>query len=145
MVVVIAIRVGGTGCWPEHARLFAHFFDDLLEQLWEGLGFTGTQEGEGAVLHLGRPVGRLGVEGVEKVFLDPSRRRSGGQRVNVCSTTMRGVCVGVGERRGKLAVLLLVMAVGNQMQVQLGAQVHIHGGWCVACCSPWDLDLLVWF
>lgn len=68
---MIAIRaVGAAEGRPEHARLFAHFFEDLLHELGEGLCFAGAEEGEGAVLDLGGPVGRRGVEGVEEVFLD---------------------------------------------------------------------------
>lgn len=49
-----------------------------------------------------------------------------------------------GDGGGAVASLLLVVSSGDHFEVQLGAQVHVHGGWCVACCSPGDLDL-VWF
>lgn len=67
----VAVGRGRRGRRPQHACLYAHFFEHLLEQLGEGVGIAGAEEREGAGLHLGRPVVGLRVEGVEKVFLDP--------------------------------------------------------------------------
>lgn len=42
-VLVVVVAVGGTERRPEHACLFAHFFDNLLEELWESLGLAGAK------------------------------------------------------------------------------------------------------
>lgn len=54
-------RIGG---------LAPDFFEDLLQELWEGGGFAGTEDGEGTGLDLSGPVVGVRVECVQDVFLD---------------------------------------------------------------------------
>lgn len=136
----------------------------MLEELGEGGDVAGAQEGECAVLYLCGPVGSLGVKGVEEVFLDSAAVDN--EKVSIrfpiavvfdFGRKRRELSIGVwgrvleqsNEREGgkganKKGSLLLVMPFGDQGDVKLRSQVHIHGGRCVTCCSPGDLDF-VWF
>lgn len=115
-------------------RLLAHLFEDLPQQGGEGLDVAGAEEGEGAVLDLGRPVVGVGIEGVEEVFLDPvcARSPSGpllADGVHEQDTTPIAVtccfmaAAGDGWEQG---CVLLVVAVCDQLDVDLRPQVLVH-------------------
>lgn len=95
-VLLIAVRACRR---PDHARLFAHLVEDLLEELGEGLCFAGAEEDQRAGLDLGRPVVGVGVEGIEEVFLDPARWTGKGALACVDAETSSRTCAKENERK----------------------------------------------
>ncbi len=60
-----AVRIGG------QSGVVADIFEDSVQKGWEGGDLAGAEEGKGMVLDDGGPVGRVGVERVKELLLDP--------------------------------------------------------------------------